>query len=183
MIRVRLGISALCALDHFHLYNRPDAVLGHAGFLSAPLTHLLSSAINFDLRKRLLLLLMWVSPSSCRCMLGLFLCRLVMMESFIQSFWCFLGTLIIYHLYCSLVKEEVPALIWAVQHFEVYSHQRLECDKHTQSDPWPGDQWQSVFFSIWSRVTFSVRELTRSLGEVFSSGLLHSLTLKLDSRL
>lgn len=46
MIRVRLGISALCALDHFHLYNRPDAVLGHAGFLSAPLTHLLSSAIN-----------------------------------------------------------------------------------------------------------------------------------------
>lgn len=79
------------ALDHFHLYNRPDAVLGHAGFLSAPLTHLLSSAINFDLRKRLLLLLMWVSPSSCRCMLGLFLCRLVMMESFIQSFWCFVS--------------------------------------------------------------------------------------------
>lgn len=73
-----------------------------------------------------------VRPSSCRCMLGLFLCRLVMMESFIQSFWCFLGTLIIYHLYCSLVKEEVPALIWAVQHFEVYSHQRLECDKHTE---------------------------------------------------
>lgn len=79
-------VWAKCALDHFHLYNRPDAVLGHAGFLSAPLTHLLSSTVNFDLRKRLLLLLMWVRPSSCRWMLGLFLCRLVMMESFIQSF-------------------------------------------------------------------------------------------------
>lgn len=49
------------------------------------------TSLRLTLRKRLLLLLMWVRPSSCRCMLGLFLCRLVMMESFIQSFWCFVS--------------------------------------------------------------------------------------------
>lgn len=47
-----------------------------------------------------------------------------------------------HHLYCSLVKEDVPALIWAVQHFEVYSHQRLEWDK-AENTEW-SVAWRSM---------------------------------------
>lgn len=128
------NISPVCSWSFpLHLYNRPDAVLGHAGFLSAPLTHLLSSAINFDLRKRLLLLLMWWGlPAAGACWGCFFVDWWWWSRSFNHSDVLFPCDSNSHHLYCSLVKEEVPALIWAVQHFEVYSHQRLEWDKHTK---------------------------------------------------
>lgn len=188
MIRVRLGISALCGPNVLLIISISTTdlmqFLGMLGFY-LHLSHIcsalrLTSTWGSDF---FCSSCGWAPPAAGACWGCFFVDWWWWSRSFNHSDVLFPCNINSHHLYCSLVKEDVPALIWAVQHFEVYSHQRLECDKHTQSDPWPGDQWQSVFFSIWSRVTFSVRELTRSLGEVFSSGLLHSLTPKLDSHL